>query len=193
MAYRYIHNYGDLKENDVEAPWVLGKRRMVASSGCWPMKDRCCLCGEFILKGEDYFLCYAHPDIRKNNKKYQLNFVVHADEWLDFSHGLSEEELIQKFAKLKTPRKSPYTLEQMDKIFAFEEACRKLKFTINGKDPRGSRMSHCRQRRALIYNVYYDHINLEMSGHLNFMEVNPAREARKLMQEILFKKENCIL
>lgn len=192
MAYRYIYPYGYLKAV-VNIPWVINGRMYVANTESWKIEDRCCICGTYILDGQNYFICSVPKEVSKEKTKHQLNFIVHANEWLDFTDGLSEEELIEKFLKLKTPRQPSFTLEQMDRIQAFKEACQYLGFISVGEDKSGLRMSHCRKKRVLVYNVYYDHIELKMSGQLKFMEVNPAYEVKKLMQELLFKKENCIL
>lgn len=194
MAYKYIHPSEVLKKNKMKTIWSADNRRYTACavSSDNAKFDRCCLCGQFILPEEDYFLCLTPLKISDPKKRHKPKFVVHADEWIDFSLGLTNEELIKKFLTLKTPKQSRFTSEQLDKIQDFKEACQMMGFTSVGYDPRGLRMS-LDERYTLCYNVYYDHIHLE-ELLTNFRVITSyVSDVKKIIRMISYKREHCIL
>lgn len=187
---RYFSIYESKTEKSENGYWVIKDKVITMPQEGYKVVDRCRLCGKYILKDEKYVVVCPPEKYRSTGKKYLKNFIVHYDEWVKFCEGVPEEELASLLMKTPQPHKPQFTDEQIERIMAFEQACKEVGYRIKCEYPMGLRMSKHKKRLAVNYNVYYDMIEWDKNN--KEMVFSPVRKIRLIMNDILFKKENCI-
>lgn len=150
------------KENITKVKWTIDNRKI---KGSYNWKECCFLCNDWILKDEDFYMIIIPSKVRK---EYPLlkNFIVHADEWLNFSKGLSDNELAEKILSDKKPKRKPLTDEQKQDIEYFKQACESfgfIKYTLS-KDKRFVKMKKSGTSITLIYDLIFKRISYDMRG-----------------------------
>lgn len=126
---------------------------------------RCPICGQYFKKGEKGCVIVPPMEVRTQHKKLQQNMIVHLSEWEAFCEGITtEEELVQKFIKHRTPKKQEFTENEKERISAFRSACVAYRFYEEFEKPYGLK---CKLRGSSIcveYNVYSDTIDIDYRG-----------------------------
>lgn len=80
-------------------------------------KSACRLCGQFIQNKEKYKLIVIPAEYRKEIG----NFIVHADEWTEFTDGIEDiDTLIKKLMNTKQPRTKNATILDEKVVTAFK-------------------------------------------------------------------------
>lgn len=137
--------------------WIFYKKAM---KGTHHWKDTCHLCNQWILKDEEFYMIGIPRELNKDSIN---NFIVHKEEWLEFTKGLSQEEVYQKLLKHKKPRKKPLTEEQLKKVEYFKKACEYYGYNkcVISKDKRFVKMGKRKTSFTLIYDIIFEKISYD--------------------------------
>jgi len=131
----------------------MGLRKM--TMGKFPWNERCKICGQYILEGEETYIVYPPHD---NNETLTWG-IVHAKELDDISKGLSEEEKMDKLRGMKKPRFKGFTEEQKNNAELFKELCFKRGFRKHTLSKRTLKFS----KRGTSFKITYDMITENIS------------------------------
>ena len=131
----------------------MGLRKM--TMGKFPWNERCKICGQYILEGEEIYIVYPSHD---NNETLTWG-IVHAKELDDISEGLSEEEKMDKLRGMKKPRFKGFTEEQKNNAELFKELCFKRGFRKHTLSKRTLKFS----KRGTSFKITYDMITENIS------------------------------
>lgn len=147
--------------------WAYQDKAMKAT---FHWKDNCIICNNWLIKDELFYLITAPMEIRKLHHldRYKLdNFVVHKDEWDEFSKGLTDEEVAKKLISHKKPRRKPLTENQLKDIEFFKEACGSFGYNkcVMSKDKRFVKMKKRKTSFTLIYDLAYSRISYDTNAN----------------------------
>jgi len=130
----------------------MGLRKM--TMGKFPWNERCKICGQYILEGEETYIVYLPP-----NDKVLTWGIIHAKELDDISEGLSEEEKMDKLRGMKKPRFKGFTEEQKAKAELFKELCFKRGYRKSTLSKRTMKFS----KKGTSFKITYDMITESIS------------------------------
>lgn len=128
-------------------------------------EKRCPICGQYFKKGEKGAVIVPPMEARKQHKKFNQNYMVHLSEWLNFiANCESEEDVIAKFIKHRTPRIASFTDEEVRRMDAFRQACNAYSFFVEYTKPYGVKRQARGSSVAVEYNVFSDKIDISHRG-----------------------------
>lgn len=148
---------------DTHAEWILMNKKM---KGSFHWRESCFCCNNWILKGEEFYSIIIPTELRKEHLDLK-NFIVHIDEWEEFSKGLSEEDLIFKILNYKKPKRKPLTDNQKNDIELFKQICGSFGFNkcVISKDKRFIKMKKRKTSFTLILDLVYDRISYDTNAN----------------------------
>ncbi len=98
---------------------------------------RCKCCGQYMLKGEEYYIivCNAIPEARAQSLE---NLIVHTKCWDKFCDGIEDNlVLATKLKKYRMPSAKPFTEEQKRDVEAFKKAAAAYGYWSSSKTRNG--------------------------------------------------------
>ena len=125
--------------------------------GKFPWDERCKICGQYVLEGENIYIVYPPP-----NDKILTWGIVHSEELDDISEGLTEEKM-DKLRGIKKPRFKGFTEEQKVNAELFKELCRKRGYVKSTISKRTMKFS----KRGTSFKIKYDMITENISYDYN--------------------------
>lgn len=127
-------------------------------------QEPCKLCNQWILTDEEFYMICIPKEIKNTRNKLKNNFIVHKDEWDDFTKYLStDEEIADKLEKHKKSKRHLYTEEQLKNMQYFKEVCIQFGYTLEStsRDKRYIKMRKRKTSYTLKYDIIFNKINHE--------------------------------
>jgi hypothetical protein len=131
----------------------VGLREMTMGKFIW--QNRCKLCGQYILEGEEVYIVYPPP-----NDKTLTWGIVHRKELDAISEGMTEDEKMNMLRGKKMPKFKGFTEEQKANAEFFKQVCYKRGYKNETLSKRTLKMG----KRGTSFVFTYDMITGKISS-----------------------------
>lgn len=150
----------------------------------------CAFCGQYFRPNDTFSIVFIPSVYRGTHKKLSCNLLMHTEELKDlFNSCVDDDDFANKLIALKTPRRKPFSDEELFRLESFKRACVNYGFREEINKPYGVRMKQYRSSMYLDYHIPTGYIHLDYRGKRGlfdrFYEMELVAKIRNKMNEYM--------